>query len=262
MPTPASAVGSLELPLAPGVQDTPIDDPAVAGLADYLRFWIRSDVNAKLSNLRGTSIDAVPNGNLFFWNPLEPSATFLRSRGAGQPSPLPALYVWGSKGRLIPQTLVYDAQERDIGLLWVFDELVVPEGLEDRYGLRSAVAASIGRAISLRAHPAYRYRGGRPGVPIATSLRLTGRGIVLTSTQPGMMSPIPQGIGTAQAADQPIVRAYPSLLATIQIWERIEQMRPTDADRADFFITPAVGPAPALPLDGRFLGADDEEPVS
>jgi hypothetical protein len=262
MPTYDSAVGALELPLAPGAQDTPIDDPVVAGLGDYLRFCIRYDLNQKLANLRGTSADAVPAGNLFGWNPLEPSATFLRSRGAGQPSPLPALYVWGSKGRTVAQTIVYDVEERDIGILWVFDEIVVPEGLEDRYGLRNAVAKAIGRAISLRAHPAYRYNGGPAGVPIALSLGLSGRGIVVTSIQPGMMSPIPQTIGTAQTADQPIVRAYPSVLATLQIWERIEQMRATDADRADFFLQPAVGPAPALPLDGRTLSADDEEPIA
>jgi hypothetical protein len=249
MPSASSNVGPLTLPLAPGAPDSAVDDPTVSGLADYLRFCIRFDLNAKLANLSGTSADAVPAGNVFLWNPLQPGALFTRGRGDGAANPFPALYVWGGRGRMSEQTLVYDAEERDIGLVWLFDELLLPGALVDRSGLRNAVIKSIERAISRRAHPAYSYQGGPTGVPIAVSLGLSGRGILLTACDQGMLSPVPSTIGAAQASDQPAVRAFPAVMATLQVCERVQAPGPVPADVGDVYFTPALGgPDPLDPL--------------
>lgn len=260
MPSTTSAVGALTLPLEAGDPNTAIADPVVAGIADYLRHWIRWDLNTKLANLAGTSSDAVPAANVFLWNPLQPAPTFARPRALADAndSPFPALYVWGGRSRMRRDTIVYDTEEREIGVLWLFDELTLPGALEDRYGLRNAVCKSIERAVSLRYHPTYSYQGGAAGVPIAVSLHLDGHGIQILSCEPGMLSPIPATVGRAQDADQPTLRAFPSVMAVLKVEERVEQMTATAADRGDAVFTPYLGPDPLDPLaaDVRILPAD------
>jgi len=241
MPTTTSTVGGATLPLPAGALNSAIDDPTVSGLAAYLRHWIRSDINAKLANLQGTSPDAVPAANVFHWNPLQPSALFTRGAGDGAASPFPALYVWGGRGKLVEQTTLHHAEEREIGVLWLFDELALPGALVDRYGLRNAVAKALERAISLRYHPTF-----DGGTPIAVSLRLSGRGVVLSSCEPGMLSPIPATVGRGEAADQPAVHAYPAVSATLLVWERVEAMQPESGDVGDVYAADYVGSADVL----------------
>ncbi len=256
MPTPASAVGSLALPLPAGVADSAIDDPTVHGLALYFQHWLRYDLNAKLASRPATASDVCPH--LFFWSSLDPAPTFVRGDGNGTLA-FPALYLWGGDGRVVQQTTVRDAEEREIVALWIFQELAIPGAMPDHYGLRNAVAKSLERAISLRAHPTFSLNGGSMGQPIATAVGLSGRGIMVKSVKPGMLSPIPKGVGTDQQADQPNLHAFPSVEMRLTVWERIEQMQPVPGDVARAVRvgigTMGLDPNDPLPTDERYLQA-------
>lgn len=231
MPTAINAVGPLELPLDPGPINTAIDDPVVTGLLDYLAFWLRASLNAKLANLHGTSGDAAPVKNRFPW---DPATYFVRGRQDGAASPFPALYVWWTgKSTTVPYSILKEARMRTIGVCWIFDELTLPGALEDRHGLRAAVDAVISTAISLGHHPAYGLNGARPGSPLAVSLNLCAHGMRYDGGTQGLMAAIP-GTGAANAGlaagrdTGHVVRAYPTLQGMIQVWERVEQFAPAD----------------------------------
>jgi hypothetical protein len=248
MPGLTNSVGPLVLPVPAGVANTPIDDPTVTGLLDYLAFWIRTSLNPKLTTLPtgrldapGFVTDAVPLANRFPW---DPAGFFVRGDQEGDSTPFPSLYCWWS-GRSTQErySLVKSMRRRELGVCWIFEELTLPGALIDRHGLRGAVDAAIQSAIDLGHHPAYSYNGGPLGTHIAVSLGLSGAGVRYEGGTQGMMAPIP-GQGAANAglqtgrADGHVVRAYPSVQVTLNVWE---QIRPFDAvdpgDVADSMLT-------------------------
>lgn len=231
MPSATNSVGLLQLPLPAGVLNTAIDDPILTGLIDYLAFWLRASLNTKLSNLQGTAADAVPVTNRFPW---DPATYFVRGEQDGATNPFPALYCWwqgrGVRERL---TIIKSIRRRELGVCWVFDELVLPGALVDRYGLTGAADAAIQSALEHGYHPGYGYNGAPLGTAIAVSLGLAAWGVRYESGQQGLMSPIPgQGAvnsGTqAGRAEGHVVRAYPCVNVTLNVWEPINQFEADD----------------------------------
>ncbi len=263
MPSIVSAVGPLTLPLPAGVAQSPIVDPTVAGLAAYLAHWLNAELNAKLANLVGTSAEAVPAGNIFLW---DPARYFVRGRQDGDPSPLPALYVWRQgRSRAQDYSTCHKMREQTIGVSWIFEELVLPGSMEDRYGLTGAADAVFLKAADWRLHPTYSHGGGPVGQPIATSLSLSGWGARYDGAESVMTSPIP-AVSEARGAgsDGAVLRAFPTLSGTWTVWERSEGRLPllTDA-QDDVLVTSSVtdgDPSDPLLFFEHYLQAPDAVP--
>jgi hypothetical protein len=269
----ANLVGPLNLPVPAGAPLSAVDDPTISGLMDYIAFWIRTSLNAKLASLQtgrldgvGTITDAVPTANRFPW---DPAAHFVRGEADGAPRPFPALYCWWQgKGARVPYSILKTLRRRDVGVCWVFEEITLPGALIDRHGLRAAVDAAIHSAIDLGYHPEYGHNGAPLGTPIAVSLQLCGFGVRYESGASGLMAPIP-GQGAANAglssgrADGHIVRGYPSTMVTLQIWEEIMPFQPVDPADVGRAITLTLstndegGVTDAVDVLERFLSAPD-----
>jgi hypothetical protein len=251
MPSTASYVGPLALPVPAGAAQSALDDPTLSGLGAYLAFCLRFDLNAKLTSLQtgresdATAISsAVPTGNVFCWNPLKPTAHFTRGAGDGETYPLPALYLWDDKDREKGWSQLHKMRERAVTVAWIFEEAVLPGWNVDRYGLRPAVAGSIQRAISEKYHPAYNARQ-----TIAVQLDLAGEGIVYQGSERGVLSPRPDQRGTPLGSDQPTVRAYPCVMASLLVYERVEGFTALPSEVAgDTSVVTSTGPDPQNPV--------------
>ncbi len=233
MPGPANRVGLLELPLAAGEANSEIDDPTVSGLLDYFSHWIRASLNTKLANLAGTSADAVPTANRFPWGP---ERGFVRGAQDGAVNPFPALYVWWTgKSQRRAYSSLKDIRRREIGIAWLYDDLVYPGAMTRRHGLLASVDAALENACSLKYHPSYSYNGGKAGQAITVSLKLAGDGLNYLGGQATRWAAIP-GDGAANAGLQGgrdaghNIRAYPVLDATVEVFELVEQFMPNDPE--------------------------------
>jgi hypothetical protein len=262
MSTATVNVGAIVLPLAAGTTNTAIGDPLVTGLLDYLSFCLADALDAKLANLQGTSPHAVLAKNRFPWDPAD---YFVRGHEDGDLSPFPALYVWRrGKGKREQLTQIIEARRVDVGVLYVFDELVLPGALEDRYGLRTTVDAAFADAGANGFHPDYGYAGAPLGTPIKTSLQLAGWGLIYEGGEEGMMAPIPgQSQALGRGSDGHVIRAYPTLMGSFTAWEAIGQRALRDPQDVTPGITatisvPGNGGLPdALPIMQRILSAPD-----
>lgn len=238
--------------------NTALGDPTVDGLLAYFSFWLQYDLNAKLANMQGTSSDACPTTNRFGWDPTAPSATFIRGRQDSNASPFPALYLWLDKGKAKPYTTIYDLRDRTGGIMWIFDELILPGALVDRYGLRAAVEATLFRAASLARHPGFALNGGPLGQPVDVALQLSAMGFWIDNCQQGFMSPVTAPSGS----DQPAVHAYPTVRCELHAQEQIEMEQPTDGDMAnDPSLQSNIGtgdPARPLPFGKKYLPGFDQ----
>jgi hypothetical protein len=257
MPTPSSTVGPLVLPVPAGAPNSAVDDPTLTGLGAYLAFWLNADLNTKLVSL-GTSRDdastvvsAVPEGNVFCWDPRTPNATFARGKGDGETYPLPALYLWDAADKRVMWSQLYAMRERQVMAAWIFEEAELPGWQVDRYGLRAAACATLFRAIEQGWHPSYNSRA-----TIAEQLSLAGHGILYQGSQRVMLSPI---VDQVQGSDQPQVRAYPCALASYLVWEREDGQTPlpTETTPPDLLVKVGVGADPqnALPAGSRVVPA-------
>lgn len=216
-----ASVGSIPFPVDPGAQDTAFPDPLLTGLLEYLQVWLNYDLNAKLGNLRGSSAIAVPVGNTHAWDPTaRPSATFTRGRGEGEANPLPALFVWRGKSKRARWSTMTLARQQEVKVAWIFDQLVLPEGWQDRYGVLSGADSCIERAICIGHHHLH-----RDDANIGLLLGLCGFGLLFEGAEQAVLSPTPSPSGQGQ----PKVRGYPALLATLTAWEGIGFQGSADA---------------------------------
>lgn len=231
MPSAASSVGPLALPLAPGQPGSAVDDPTLTGFGAYLAYWLNSDLNAKLASLQpARTVDgslitaAVPSGNVFPWNPTKPNAFFTRGQGDGAPYPLPALYIWDDADKRAPFSQLHGMRERAVRVAWIFEDALLPDWLVDRHGLRAAACATLFRAVEQGWHPGYNSRQ-----TIAVQLALAGRGIVYQGSERAMLSPV---VDAPQGSDQPAVRAFPAAVASYLVYERENGPTATAAEQA------------------------------
>ena len=261
MPTETSQVGPTILPYPAGAANTAIVDPTVVGLLAYFAYWLQFDLNAKIQNLAGTTQDVCPSANQFPWNPLDPKPSFMWADQTQTQEGLcvPALYVWLEKGKIKPYSTVTDMLERRGGVLWLYDQLVLPGAQVFRQGLRGAVEASLARAASLGRHPAFSLAGGPSGVPIEVALQLTGDGMWIEDSQQGFLSPI---TNQGNDADQAVYRAYPSVQCTLVAQLEISSEQPLDSDQqTDASVIASIGghdPAHPLPFGTRLLPGPDQ----
>lgn len=254
MPSVASAVGPLALPVPAGAPFSPLDDPTLSGLGAYLAYWLRGDLDPKLTSLQtgrdsdaAPLVTAVPSGNVFPWNPLKPSAHFTRGKGDGGANPLPALYLWDDTDKGKGWSQLYGMRERAVKVCWIFEEAVLPGWEVDRYGLRAAARATLFRAIDLRYHPSY----PTPSAPaaIAVLLDLAGEGIVYQGSEQGMLAPRPDQRGAPLGSDQPVVRAYPYATVNLLVYERADGFTAVPSDATpDLSVVTATGDDPQAAL--------------
>lgn len=219
MPSETSAVGPLTLPIAAGTVGDRVADPAVDALLDFLAFYLNESLSDKLANVPGTSAVAVPDANRFPWNPTEPRGHHVRL-------PVPSLFAWWD-GRSQPferETAAYLYRQREIHVIYVFDELPAMAALDKRAGLLAAVDAVFFKAADRGYHPDYEYNG------------VTGQMLAFTATDPDRFSftymggsPGRFGIEAPEGGEKS-GRDYPALRGSFLVRERIDGPSLTDPD--------------------------------
>ncbi len=213
MPSMTSAVGGLTLPIAAGGANSALLDPVVVGLASFLGWSIRNDLNTKLAEITGMAVDACPVANVYTQ---DPTTSFVR-RG------FPALYLWwGGPSKWTQDTLVYSRRERTLSVAYFYAETVDPVGIQSRGGIIGAVDACFCKASDRGRHSSYAPTGYPAGTDLRTALGLLqwqyvgaqkvelAAEIPATSTSPGGA---PEGV---------VKRGYPCLLAQFVVWERVQ----------------------------------------
>lgn len=138
MPSNATNVGALRLPVPASDISAGFDDPLVIALLDYLSHWLNWGLNARLAVQLGTSDEAVPTANRF---PFDPGRVFVRRA-------VPALYCWcpGESVELVQWTMMQRMSRRTVHAVWIFDQLVTPSGATMRNGLLRAADALLMQA--------------------------------------------------------------------------------------------------------------------
>jgi hypothetical protein len=259
---PDTTVGGLGLPLAPGPAMGTIDDPVVLGLLSFGAFMIRWAVNERIKQIPGpvpdkVILDACPEANCF---PFNPETTHVREDK-------PALFAWWEgKSQVSQWTTVYDVRRRDIKLLYLFAETVLPGGADVRHGLSGVVDAVFTRIGRDSSHPGYGFSGAPLGTPLILSLGLMQ--LQYSGGQQGMISEVPGNatIGEQGRGGGAIQRGYPFLAGTFTVWERVSGSTPQDpGDVAlDFPVTLGTNESGDLDdtvdfFEGLLVGPDGSE---
>lgn len=215
-------VGPNLLPVSAGSLNSDLQDTSAAGLADYLRFWIRDSLNTKLTNIMGTSADAVPSANVHLYNP--------GAGGVWVRNALPSLYVWFSdRAQAVQATLVYRHVQRELSCLWIFDELVAPGDDDARSGISAIVAQTFLKAAERGRHESYAYGSDPLGMPIWRSLSWIN--FECQQAMPEILWNVPGGSSTGTGrGDGAIQRGFPAVRAKFQIVERIYEDQVSDTD--------------------------------
>lgn len=245
-----ASLGALDLPVAAGASLSAIDDPVVSLLSDYLAWWIKASLDAKLAVQTPTSADACPTANRFLYDPAE---YWVRN-------PTPALYVWSERGQRSQATQVYSVRTRPIRVMYVFQEMVLPGGITARRGLIPAVEAAIIEACERKGHASYSYGGGVAGRPVMHYVASPGQWTFdYAEGQHGFVWPIGEERGQVQ-------RAFPALQATISVVEKVGQVQLADPGdtRGDVAVTIRTNEdgdtTNMLDFMTRYLPADDGDP--
>ncbi len=161
--------------------------------------------------MAGTSAVAVPAANVFPW---APDKHWTRST-------LPGLWVWwNGRSKVVDHTSVYQRRERQLNVFYAFSELVAPNGLRSRAGLMAAAEASIAKAIDRGRHEDYT----PTGYPEGTSM-LRACGLLKMVNEGGeqqFTASVPAAGRQGTSADGHVVRGFPSVKASILIWERMD----------------------------------------
>lgn len=214
----ASTVGAQSVPLEAGSLADATTDPTIELLLAYCRHWLRYALNDRLAVQTPTAADAVPEDRVFAW---DPQGTWMRTEIAA-----PSLYIWqeGKSAWSPTSSMVRSFLNRTLWLLWVFDEVQLPNGFAARRGLINAADAALHRAFYEMYHPTFAY-----GTHVAgRSLRalLTGDPADFNAEylggEAGFLSPIPGGSGrVGDSADGRIQRGFIALRGSIGVIERV-----------------------------------------
>lgn len=235
MPTNTTGVGPLVLPVPTTGADSTLDDTTLVGLLDYLGFWLRLTLDAKLAEQGGPTTagavsSACPAEHLFPW---DHQGTFVRPLPGGGAVPLPGLWAWDESSEDTTEfaTLLYDVIKRTITVQYIFPELTSPKGVVGRNGILAAVMRTFAKAAEWGKHPTYGFDGDAVGTPLQASCGW--RTWRFKSAKQTMAATLPNTASSAQSAQRAAgaeKRFYPSLLATFEVWERVGLQ---EADAAD-----------------------------
>ncbi len=238
MPSTTSSIGPLVLPVPAGEANARIADPVIDGLLDFYAFFIKANLDDKLATLTRTSADAVPVDNRYAFDPTSPRAPRVEIK-------IPALFMWWEgTSTMVPYTTVYSLRRRELGIMYVFNELSTTAQLGTCDGLLAAVDGAIRMATDRKRHPLYGYNGDAVGTSIRRSLggldvfqfecsRTTvGRFGLDASSSSGRASK--RSAGNADSG-----RDYPTLLGQIVVHERINLDTQLDPDDVfgDIYVT-------------------------
>lgn len=235
MPTNTTGVGPLVLPIPTTGANSTLDDTTLVGLLDYLGFWIRLALNAKLAEQGGPTTagaitNACPAEHLFPW---DHQGTFVRALPGGGAVPLPGMWAWDESSEPTTEyaTLLYEVVKRTITVQYIFPELSAPKGVVGRNGVLAAVMRAFAKAAEWGRHPTYGFDGDAVNTPIQTSCgwrswRFKSARQVPVAMLPGTNS-VSQSSQRAAGAEK---RFFPSLLASFEVWERIELQDASEAD--------------------------------
>jgi hypothetical protein len=224
MPSEASAVGALELPIAPGAVGDKLADPIIEAVLSFAGFYIKDALDEKLKNIlpSGLMLDAVPNANRFDFDPLEP-------QGIKVTLPVPCLFVWWEGiSTVMEKTLLYSFRVRNLHLLYVFPELPKLSEVKRRAGLISSVDAAMHKMSERQLHTSYSYNGNPAGMGIAQALAPLGVvGWEYVGGQPGRFG-IDEGPGADRRVKKHSARDYPALRGVFKIHEKVQPMTMED----------------------------------
>lgn len=246
MTSVASSVGATQLPLVAGAANSPIVDPLNDLLLAYLAHWIKTTADPRLSLLLGPGIasgasvavdDACHTDSRFSF---DPGSSWMRDAGLLGKNGVyrPALYVWERSCKVMPYTLVYDVQVRNIGVFYVFPELRTLDGMRARSGLLSAINKALLRASQRNSHPTFTYQGkAYPNVPITSIIAERGRlAWEFTESAIGFEVPVPSANAApgGTAAGGYSQYGFPAIRATIMTKELIGHDSLVDPDDVAF----------------------------
>ena len=229
MPSQVTTVGPLTLPVPETGPRTRITDPTVDALLDYLAFWIKNSLDAKLPELSGTGVDAVPVANRFPFDPTE-------DRGFMIKLPVPALFVWWmGTSRIVQRTMVFDYRVRTLRAMYVFEELPSLESMRLRTGLLADVDAAFAKAGERLGHPEYGYAPAAAGTLLPEAIASFDRfSLSYMGGTPGRTeyyAPSASG-GVRRKVEQAGAFQFPALRGDFEVWERIDQDSLVDPDDA------------------------------
>lgn len=212
-------LGSLEIPVEPGEYLSELADPTLLLLLSYLGHQLKLNLDSKLAQLSPTSADACPVANRYPWNP---DSTFVRQS-------LPALFAWEERCSRRQHTLLNDTLDREIRVLYIFDELVKPDGMRARHGLASAVGKILAMAAERNQHATFSYDGSAPGACVSDLGNWLG--FIFMRGEAQWLQAVPGGSDSVggDGGEMATQRAYLGYLAEYVITEQIGQDEPTEA---------------------------------
>lgn len=211
-----SFVGATPVPYPVGAVGSAVADHASNVFLSYFGHWLRSSLDAKLTDLGGqklspeTPTSACPIANQFAYS----------HEVIWPQNPLPALYLWwDGNSQTVPKTLAYELRQRVLNFTWIYTQQRTPRS-NARTGLLAAVDATLRRAVHRGSHPTWSYSDGTTTYPAGMG---AGRvaGIYewqLGQTMTGRFAPVPETVGSREGPEQ---NYYPALTGTLMIWERI-----------------------------------------
>lgn len=229
MPSEASAVGALVLPVPAAVAGSQFTDPVLETLLDFAAFYIRDALNVRLATIAPvghTSIaDAVPVANRFEFDPLEP-------RGHVVKLTVPALYLyWLGDSKVKEWTTIHTYRVRELHMLYVFPELPGIDQMVERYGLMNAVDSAMHKMTKRQMHDSYTPPGSAAGMNVSQAL--AARGVVDWKYLGGRKGRfgIDEGPLAERRAAKKSGRDFPALKGSFEVWERVlgmDLVDPTD----------------------------------
>lgn len=214
----SSTVGGIALPLTAGAANGGIADPAVSALLSFCGFLIKWALDARLAQQQGPAADgapvtdACPVANRY---PFNPETTHVRL-------PKPALFCWWDGASTVKQwTTIYGVRERQIKVLYMSQETVLPGGAGARGGVPAVVDACFCKLANELSHPGWSYGTDPLGTAITTSVDM-----ISLVYQGGTALNVFEVPGNTTVADQGktgghVQRGYLSLAGTFLIGERV-----------------------------------------
>lgn len=264
MPTDASPIGALDLPLAAGAANERIADPVLDGLLDYFAYWLNDGLNARLAQhagvKRGAALcTAVPAAQRFPWNPMDSQAEKFRLDP-------PCLFLWWADESALAvkeeqSTIIYSLETRILRLLWLFPEMPSTDQYILRTSVLSAADALLHQSSVRQRHRLYSY-GGRPaGTPIAECIAAPG--MLEWNYVGGKMSR--WGLNDQDPSSSGInfdcKRDWPCLIGVVRVREKVADATMLDPQDVTgdlaFTLDGAVESDETIPMMERYLDSPD-----